>query len=212
MTSNLRASFKERQCKRLSESFPTASPPAKRTCSRSLPKCQFDQALIVSSSAEKDVYPVLEMTSIGQTAGNDLTDKNAPISSPVLGWDEITTLLKQVSCFTTPEFFVDMLGNPPITAAPCLPHDTPEYFLLCIQPMQQYTAVETTEVAVAVIHNMMRQRTMRAFFTQRLDNNKELRTRQAVSATGCHSKSHHRRGEVMRDERETAEAKCKDVE
>lgn len=177
MTSNLRASFKERQRKRLFESFSTTPPPAKRTCPEVLPEMpvpdaplasmppsnavRSDQVLIVSSSAEKDVYLVLKMTYIGQTAGDDLIDKNAPISSPALGWDEITTLLKQVSCFITPEpsstnmndffpliyrIFVDMLGNLPITVAPCLPHDTPEYFLLCIQSMQQYTAVETTEV------------------------------------------------------------------
>ena len=221
------------------------------------------------------------MTYIGQTAGDDLTDKNAPISSPILGWDEITTLLKQVSCFTMPEppstdmddffplicrFFVDMLGNLPITFLPCLPHDTPEYFVFCIQPMQQYTTVETTKVvrfapsqfkfpqclasnicfnvvhAVTVIHNMMRQRallfkqlevtkTMRAFFTQRLDNNKELRTQleQAECDLAATQKAITDEGKLlnetneeiemakaeacwMRDEKETAEAKCKDVE
>ena len=177
MTSNLRASFKKRQHKCLSESFPTSFPPAKRTCPEvplempvpdahlvSMPPSNVvrsDQTLIVSFSAEKDACPVQEMTSIGQTPGDDLTDKNAPVSSPAISWDEIAALLKQVSCFTTLEplstdmdgffpltcrFFVDMLGNPPITVAPCLPHDTLEYFLLCIQPMQQYAAVETIEV------------------------------------------------------------------
>lgn len=101
MTSNLRASFKERQRKRLSESFPTTPPPVKRTCPEvllempvpnaplaSMPlsnAVRSDQVLIVSSSAEKDVYLVREMTYIGQTTGDDLTDKNAPISSPALG-------------------------------------------------------------------------------------------------------------------------------
>ena len=240
-----------------------------------------DQTLIVSFSAEKDACPVQEMTSIGQTPGDDLTDKNAPVSSPAISWDEIAALLKQVSCFTTPEplstdmdaffpltcrFFVDMLGNPPITVAPCLPHDTLEYFLLCIQPMQQYAAVETIEVvrlapsqfkfpqclasniffnviqAVVAICNLMRQRallfkqlevakTMRAFFTQRLDNNKELRTQHERAecdlATAQKAITDERKllketeeememakAEVcwMRDERETEEAKCKDAE
>ena len=149
MTPNLRASFKERQCKRLSESFPTAPSPAKRTCLEVPPEISdaplalmspsnvvgFDQALIVSSSVEKNACPVQEMTSIGQTPGDDLTNKNALISFPAFRWDKIAALLKQVPCFTTSEppstnmddffpltcrFFVDMLGNPPITIIPCL--------------------------------------------------------------------------------------------
>lgn len=44
-----------------------------------------DQALVVISSSEKDVCPIQEMTSISQTPGDDLFNKDAPIASPAPG-------------------------------------------------------------------------------------------------------------------------------
>lgn len=119
------------------------------------------QALVMSSSTEKDACPVQEMTSIGQTPGDDHNDKNALISSHTPSWDEILELLKQVPYFTkveplstdmndffplTNRFFMKMVGDLSITVAPCLPHGTPEFVISRIQPMMEYTTVETTKV------------------------------------------------------------------
>lgn len=175
MTPNLRYDFKERQRKRLSEALLVAPPPAKRTLPEvshedsvlDAPKVQVppsnivksEQELVASSYAEKDACPTEDGTPVGHTLGGDINDKNASISSP--SYEEITTLLKQVPCSTTPEpptpsidvlfplthqYFVDLSGDPPITFAPRLPHNIPNSVLLYIQPMQEYTAVETAEV------------------------------------------------------------------
>ena len=101
MTPNLRVGFKERQRKCLFESLLVAPLPAKRTCSEVSPKMPVsdahlvmmppsdvvgsDQALVVSFFAEKNACPVQEKTSISQTLGNDLTDKDASVSSLVSG-------------------------------------------------------------------------------------------------------------------------------
>ena len=166
----------------------------------------------------------------------------------------------------TRQYFVDMPDNPLITAAPRLPHDTLESVFLCIQLMQQYTTVETTEVVrlapsqfkfpqcltsnicfnvvqvVIAIRNLMRQwallfkwleveETMRGFFTQQLDSNEELHTQlkraendpvaaqKAITDRGKLLKEIEEEREVvkaevcqMREEMETTEAKCKNVE
>ena len=91
MAPNLRVGFKERQCKRLSDSLPTAFLPAERTCPEVPPEMPVSnipltltplsdvvgsyQALVVRSFAEKDACSVQEMTSIGQTQSDDLVDK-----------------------------------------------------------------------------------------------------------------------------------------
>lgn len=82
--------------------------------------------LVMSFSTEKDVYPVQERTSIGQTPSDDHNDKYAPISSHTPSWEEIVELLKQVPYFTklepsstdmndffplTNRFFVKMVGD-----------------------------------------------------------------------------------------------------
>ncbi|KAL6319904.1 hypothetical protein AAG906_036977 [Vitis piasezkii] len=64
--------------------------------------------------------------------------------------------IRQVPCFTMLE--------PPAPGIDALFPLTRQYFvdrmsvLQCIHPMQQYTVVETTEVGVAAIRNLMRQR------------------------------------------------------
>lgn len=165
MALNLRAGFKERQRKRLSESLPTAPPPAKRIRMENphevpildaplvvMPPSDvagFSQALIANSSIEKDACPMQDRTSIGQTPGDDHSDKDAPVSSPASNWEKITELLKQGPCFIEPElpstdmneffpltcrFFVDMHGNP-INIAPRLLCGTLESVLSYIKPM-----------------------------------------------------------------------------
>lgn len=119
------------------------------------------QALVMSSSAEKDACPVQEMTSISQTLGDDHNDKDGPVNSHTPSWDEIVELLKQVPYFTkleppstdmndffplTNRFFMKMAGDLSIIVAPRLPRGTPEFVISRIQPMMEYTAVETIEV------------------------------------------------------------------
>lgn len=48
----------------------------------------------MSSSVEKDAYPTEDRTLVGHTLGDDLNDKDAPISSP--SWEEIAALFRQV--------------------------------------------------------------------------------------------------------------------
>lgn len=118
-----------------------------------------EQELVASSYAEKDACPEEDKTPVGHTLGGDINDKNTSISSP--SCEEIAALLKQVPCSTvlepptpsidvlfllTHQYFVDLSGDTPITFAPRLPHNIPNSVLLCIQPMQQYTAVETAKV------------------------------------------------------------------
>ena len=144
MTLNLRVNFKEKQHKRLFKALSVASPPPKRTCSEvsheeSIPDAPMvqmplsniarsGQELVVSSSAEKDTCSVQDRTLVGLPPGNEINDKDVLISSP--GQEEIIALLRQVSCFIAPEppatsinaffpltrrYFVDLLGDPPIT-------------------------------------------------------------------------------------------------
>lgn len=102
MEPNLTAGFKERQHKRLSESLPIVSPPAKRTCPKDphevpisnallapMPPSNVvrsDQALVMSSSVGKNAHLVQEMTSIGHNSGDDYNDKDAPVSSHTPDW------------------------------------------------------------------------------------------------------------------------------
>lgn len=175
MTPNLRYNFKERQRKCLSEALLVAPPLAKRTRLEvsyedlvlDAPKVQVppsnivrsEQELVASSYAEKDACPAEDGTLVVHTLGGDINDKNASISSP--SYEEIAALLKQVPCSTAPEpptpsidvlfplthqYFVDLSGDPPITFAPRLPHNISNSVLLCIQPIQQYIAVEKGEV------------------------------------------------------------------
>lgn len=52
-----------------------------------------------------------------------------------------------MTSFRSPvDFFVDMPGNPHITATPHLSHGIPESVLLCIQLMQQFSIIKTAEV------------------------------------------------------------------
>ncbi|XP_034686784.1 uncharacterized protein LOC117915339 isoform X2 [Vitis riparia] len=128
------------------------------------------QALVMSSSAEKDACPVQEMTSISQTLGDDHNDKDGPVNSHTPSWDEIVELLKQVPYFTkleppstdmndffplTNRFFMKMAGDLSIIVAPRLPRGTPEFVISRIQPMMEYTAVETIEVVVTCVCNLM---------------------------------------------------------
>lgn len=168
--------FKERQRKRLFKALLATPSPAKRTRPEvsheesvlDAPMAQvpsFDiarsgQELVVSSFAEKDACPAQDKTPIGHTLDDDINDKDVPISFP--SWEEITTLLRQVPCFTaleppttsidaffllTHRYFVDMLDNPPTTIMPHPP--PPRHSRICssvIHLMQQYTVVETTKV------------------------------------------------------------------
>lgn len=101
------------------------------------------------------------MTYISQTPGDNLANKDALVSSIAPSWEEIATLLKQVSYFTMPEppststddffpltrrFCVNMLDDPPVAVAHRFLHDTPKSVLLYIQLMQEYIAVKMAEV------------------------------------------------------------------
>lgn len=103
----------------------------------------------MSSSAEKDACPTQDRTPVGLPPGNDINDKDAPISSP--NWEEMAALLRQVPCFTTPkppvtsidfffpltrQYFVNLPGDLLIIVVPHLPHGTPKSVLWCIHPMQ----------------------------------------------------------------------------
>ncbi|RVW75818.1 hypothetical protein CK203_055092 [Vitis vinifera] len=72
---------------------------------------------------------------------DDHNDKDASVSSSAPSWEKIVELLKQVPYFKS--------------------------IFSCIRPMQEYTAIEATKVAVEA---------MKAFFTQRLSSNEKLRT------------------------------------
>ncbi|RVW26297.1 hypothetical protein CK203_107160 [Vitis vinifera] len=88
MTPNLRVSFKERQHKCLSKALLVAPLPAKRTRSE-------------VSHEEPVLDAPMTQTPIVHTPGDDINDKDAPISSP--SWEETAALLRQVPCLTTPE-------------------------------------------------------------------------------------------------------------
>lgn len=147
MTLNPRVDFKERQRKRLFKELLATPSPAKRTRPEvsheksilDVPMAQvppFDiarsgQELLVSSSVEKDAFPAQDKTPIGHTLDDNINDKDVPISFP--SWEEITTLLRQVPCFTaleppttsidaffllTHRYFVDILDDPLTTVVP----------------------------------------------------------------------------------------------
>lgn len=61
------------------------------------------QELDVSSFVEKDSCLMQEITFVGQTLGEDMNDKDAPVSSSTPSQEEITVLLRQVPCFTALE-------------------------------------------------------------------------------------------------------------
>lgn len=113
MAMNLRASFKERQHKRLSESIVVATPLAKRPCPDEtreastldtplIPMPPADvirpnNMLVAKSPFRKDTY----LTQDGAPTGPDLVDddldkKNAIFPLRVPNWEE---MLKQVPCF-----------------------------------------------------------------------------------------------------------------
>ena len=175
MTQNLRVGFKEWQRKRLFEALQVAHLPAKRTHLKvsheelvpDAPMAQmppsniakFGKGLVMSSSAEKDACPTQDRTPVSLPPGNDINDKDAPISFP--NQEEMTALLRQVPCFTTPEppvtsidfffpltrqYFVNLPGDLLIIVVPRLPHGTPKSVLWCIHPMQQYTIIEMMKV------------------------------------------------------------------
>lgn len=89
--------------------------------------------------------------------GGNVNVKDALINSP--SWEEIKELLRKVPCFTaleppapdidalfplTRRHFVSLPSDPLITDVSYLPYGTPESVLWCINPMQRYTAKETT--------------------------------------------------------------------
>ncbi|RVW34412.1 hypothetical protein CK203_092159 [Vitis vinifera] len=157
MALNLRTEFKERHHKRLSEALPAAP--------------LFAKKIRPEAFREKPVPDSPTTQTPTATPGGDINEKDTLISSP--SREEIAVLLKKVSCFITPKpptlgidalfplthrHFVDLLGDPRISG-----------------------------VGVANIRNLMQQqsllfkwlevvKTMLAFFTQRIDNDEELRT------------------------------------
>lgn len=58
-----------------------------------------------------------------------------------------------MTSFRSPvDFFVNLPGNLHITVTPHLSYGTPESVLLCIQLMQQFSAIETAEVVSLAIY------------------------------------------------------------
>ena len=115
------------------------------------------QELVASSSTKKDACSTEDETSIA-TPGGDINERNTLINLP--SWEEIAALLRKVPCvisleppmpgldalfLLTHSHFVNLLGDPPITVMPRLPHDTLESVLRCIHSIQQYAAEETTK-------------------------------------------------------------------
>ncbi|RVW64410.1 hypothetical protein CK203_062542 [Vitis vinifera] len=99
-------------------------------------------------------------------------------------------MLKRIPCFTKAEplstkmsnFFpltkrisVNLGGNPPISVSTRFPFGTPKFVISPIQPMQDYTDQETTEV-VSFASSLVVE-AMRVFITQKMGGSEELRTK-----------------------------------
>lgn len=119
MTSNLRSSFKERQCKHIPESIEVASSLTKRTCVESSQEvpildtplslmpladvARTSRALTVRSPIKNYACPIQERISTTPTPDVDHNDKDILVQSHAPRWEEIMELLKQVLCFTEAE-------------------------------------------------------------------------------------------------------------
>lgn len=115
MTPNLRAGFKERQRKRLSEAFPATPPPTKKSRPKAsheesdpnVPMVKVPPSDIVQPCLELVVRPPSKSTCPAEdkvsatTPGGKAKEKNAPAIP--LSWEEIAALLKSTPCFTAPE-------------------------------------------------------------------------------------------------------------
>lgn len=173
MAPNLRASFKERQCKCFFEALPTTPPPVKKIRSEvsreklilDAPMVQvppFDavrseQELVMSCSIEDTC--LMGDGTLAATLGGDINEKDVSISPP--SWEEIATLLKTIPCFTTPKppasgvnvlfpltrrHFVELPDDLIVVGVVHPFHGTPDFVLRCTYLMQKYIIEEMTEV------------------------------------------------------------------
>ncbi|KAL6334157.1 hypothetical protein AAG906_004588 [Vitis piasezkii] len=76
----------------------------------------------------------------------------------------------------TRQVLMDLGGDPSISFVARLSFGTLESIVSHIPPMQDYTTVETAEVVVAYVHNLMRQR---ALLLKRLEVAKAMETTNA---------------------------------
>nr|CAN68572.1 hypothetical protein VITISV_023885 [Vitis vinifera] len=259
----LKVNFKERHHKHLFEALLVAPLPAKKSHPEApreesapcvpIDVVGFGQELVVILSIE-DTCRTEDATS-SATLGGIANEKETLVN--LSSWEDIVTLLKSVPCFTTLEpqasgvnaffsmtrcHFVELLDEPCLASVVRPSHGTPKSVLRCTYPMQKYTTKETTKVGVAVIHNLMRQRSsllkrlevaesMLAFLTRQIDNNEELRVQLvrveseliAVRKVIADAKKLLKELEEMMEatkveacqnekENEAAEAKCKDAD
>lgn len=121
MSTNLRAGFKERRCKRFHEAIDIVPSLAKRTClkrvqeklEREIPPMAMPPPNVVGSSSapvaeketgEKEAGSAPNEALGGAAPADEASDKKdtpAPASPP--SWDEMMEMLKRVPCFTNAE-------------------------------------------------------------------------------------------------------------
>ena len=173
MAPNLRAGFKERQRKHLSEALLTTPSRAKKIRSKApheepvpdIPMMQVPpsntirscQELVVRPSAD-DTCPVGDGAPVATPGGNA---KEKDVLKTPSSQEEIVALLRAVPFFTTPKpptssvdkflpfshrHFIDLRNNPLIASVVCPSYVTPESTLQCTYSLLKYTTEEKPKV------------------------------------------------------------------